>query len=140
MINFAVEKVDEIKDGKLSFYKLVINGECLYDEFCKEVEKSAESKRSLNTIRAYMNFIADCDSRLPGAKFNSIKDKGKVVGYEFKKDALRVYVMKQNPDVYVVLGGYKKIQERNITTFVQIAKEFREYIKNEQNKVTLLQK
>jgi hypothetical protein len=36
MYTFAFEKLDEVKTGKLTFYKILIDGICLYDKFCRE--------------------------------------------------------------------------------------------------------
>lgn len=118
---FALRKLDEVKNGKLSFYKLEIEGECQYDEFCKEVESHGTYVKALNTIRTFMNFMAENPGKkLPSEKFNSIKEKNNVIGYEFKKDSLRVYVLKREPDMYVVLGGYKTEQKKDISAFKRI--------------------
>lgn len=127
---FAIKNVEEVKNGKLSFYKLIIDGNCLYDTFCSEMEKDEVLASSLNKIRAYMNFMAESDCLLPKAKFNSIKNKGKVIGYEFKDKNLRLYIIKQPPEVYVVLGGYKKTQEKDIKSFSKIREKFLEFIEN----------
>ena len=121
---FAAEILDEVKEGKLTFYKLTVDGVSLYDKFCRSIESNAQLVKSLNTIRAYMNFLAENDAQLPKAKFNSIKSKQNVVGYEFKKDSLRIYVIKQKPNVYVVLGGYKSTQKKDIEKFIKIGKEY----------------
>ena len=127
MLTFATEILDEVKEGRLTFYKLIIDGRCLYDEFCDEVEDNVQSKKHLNVIRTYMNLLAQSDCLLPKAKFNSIKKGGDIIGYEFKKDSLRVYVIKETPDVYVVLGGYKNTQKKDIERFAKIEKAFRYY-------------
>lgn len=43
--------------------------------------------------------------------------------YEFKKDALRVYAIMQEPNVFVIWGGYKTKQPNDI-------KRLNQYIKN----------
>ncbi len=131
MIIFAQEKIDEVKEGKLVFYKLRVDGICLYDEFCEKMEKNPSCLKSLNMIRAYMNFIAESDKILPKAKFNSIKEKNNVIGYEFKHKELRVYIVKREPNVYVVLGGIKSSQEKDIAKLKKITKDFQLYIQKE---------
>ena len=128
MIIFAQEKIDEVKEGKLVFYKLRVDGICLYDEFCEKMEKNPSCLKSLNMIRAYMNFMAESDKMLPSTKFNSIKGKNNVIGYEFKHKELRVYIVKQEPNVYVVLGGIKSSQKKDIAKFAEIIKDFQLYI------------
>lgn len=122
---FALENLSEIKNGKLSFHKLIIDDECLYDKFCNEIENDKIHLFSLNKIRTYMNLLAESDMQLPATKFNSIKGSGdKVIGYEFKYKVLRVYIIKQTPNVYVVLGGYKNNQKKDIKKFKRITVEF----------------
>jgi hypothetical protein len=55
-------------------------------------------------------------AQLPPTKFRHIvggKYDRKDV-YEFKSKHLRVYTLKVQPDFYIVLGGYKKGQEKDI--------------------------
>ena len=127
MYTFAFEKLDEVKNGKLIFYKILIDEVCLYDMFCKEVDGNKVLSKSMNKIRTYMNLLAEKDCLLPSAKFNSIKLKNKVIGYEFKSDIIRIYVIKKGFSVIVVLGGYKKNQEKDIEKFVKIINELKNY-------------
>lgn len=127
---FAVEIVEEVRSGKLTFYKLTVNGKCLYDEFCADVEHNAIDRKHLNTIRSYMNFIAESNKSLPGKKFNSIKQSGNVIGYEFKSGLLRLYVIKEDPNVFIVLGGYKSDQKKDINKFAHIYKKYKDSLKN----------
>lgn len=34
--------------------------------------------------------------------------------YEFKKDDIRIYVIKKYPSIFVILGAYKGTQDKNI--------------------------
>ena len=127
MFTFAFEKLAEVQNGKLTFYKIHVDGVCLYDKFCKEVDKDKLLSKSMNKIRTYMNLLAEKDCLLPATKFNSIKLKHKVIGYEFKSDIIRIYVIKKNSDLIVILGGYKKHQEKDIEKFVKIITELENY-------------
>lgn len=128
---FAIEKLDVIKDGgALSFYKVLISGVCLFDEFCKKTAKSTEGKKKLTKIYSFMNYMAENNNSLPESKFNSIKNKQKVFGYEFKEKDIRIYVLKKDPNVYIVLGGYKKNQNSDVDTLLDIVetKDLNEFI------------
>lgn len=35
--------------------------------------------------------------------------------YEFKKDDIRIYVIKKYPSIFVILGAYKGTQDKNIS-------------------------
>lgn len=127
---FALENLNEVRNGKLSFYKLIANGKCLYDEFCEKIDKEKVNQSSLNRIRTYMNLMAENNCMLPKTKFNSIRHKNKVIGYEFKDKDLRLYILKKEPGIYVVLGGYKKNQDKDIKKFTSIIDEFQEWLDN----------
>jgi putative component of toxin-antitoxin plasmid stabilization module len=49
------------------------------------------------------------------------------IGYEFKSDVIRIYAIKKNFDIIVILGGYKKNQEKDIDKFVKITYELENY-------------
>lgn len=118
---FAIEKMDEVKDdGELSFYKVIVNGVCLFDEFQNEIARLTPEMKSFRKILTRMNWMAESNQKLPSAKFNSIKYKQSVIGYEFKEQNLRVYVLKIDPNVFVVLGGLKKKQSSDIDKFVNL--------------------
>lgn len=57
MTTFAHRPVEEVQQGKLTFYKLVIEGTCLYDVFCETFERDRIYQKKLNKIRAYMNWV-----------------------------------------------------------------------------------
>lgn len=120
---FVLQKFDLIKyGGILSFYKISMNGVCQFDEFCEEVTKTSEGKRKMNKIYTRMNYMAENNSSLPQTKFNSIKNKQKVFAYEFKEQDIRIYVLKKDPNVYIICGGYKKNQGADISTLLDIIK------------------
>ena len=68
-------------------------------------------------------------------KFNHIQggkyDRKDV--YEFKKDKLRVYVILIKPNVYVVYGGYKKEQQKDIARIFNAINTF------DENEIIILQ-
>lgn len=121
MPTFALEKLEAIKDdGHLSFYKVSIDGICQFNKFCAEIAKSPEDQKKLKKIYAYMNHMSESNGMLPKKKFNSIQNKQKVFGHEFKDDNLRVYVLKKDPNIFIILGGYKKNQNKDIGTLLEI--------------------
>ena len=60
------------------------------------------------SILSMMNYMAETNALLPSQKFNSIKQGNAVIGYEFKKNDLRVYCKKLSNNVVVIFGGYKQ--------------------------------
>jgi Helix-turn-helix. len=55
MLTFATEILDEVKESRLTFYKLIIDGRCLYDEFCDEVENNVQSKNKIMKHQELIN-------------------------------------------------------------------------------------
>lgn len=116
MIRFHLKPFDEVSNPKLKFYKLYEDGVCYYDRFVEELDRKYKSlKKELPKIYALMDALGNMN--LPTTKFRYIHpnhkgDREDV--WEFKTAHLRVYVIKQEPDVYIVLGGYKNEQDANI--------------------------
>lgn len=136
MSTFAVRNFESVKSGgRLSFYKLEKDGICQIDEFYDEVCKDKTHEREMTKILAMMNYMAEYDVLLPKEKFRPIEDGGEVAGYEFKNGTLRIYCVKKNPNVVVILGGYKKEQKKDIRKLVATIKEAKselsEYIMTE---------
>ena len=62
--------------------------------------------------------------RLPKTKLNHIESNDRTDIFEFKKDRLRVYVLKQKPNVFIVIGGYKATQKKDISVLKSRIKDF----------------
>ncbi len=63
-------------------------------------------------------------NRFPATKFNHIEDSQRSDMFEFKKDRLRIYVIKQKPDIYIVVGGFKGTQKKDIKLLKSLIKDF----------------
>lgn len=127
MHTFALIRIDQVK-GKINFYKLEIDGECEFDEFCEALENTDE-KKVLNTIYATMDSVANL-KLLPKTKFRELKGRrtsDKVKDYEIKKDAIRIYLFKDDKGNIVVFGGSKNNQKEDIARLRRLKEE---YIKN----------
>lgn len=126
---FAVEKLEAIRDnGKVLFFKLVKDGVCLFDDFYEKQNMDAKHASELRSILSLMDYMAETDAIFPKEKFNSIKQGKNVVGYEFKKNELRVYCLKPASNVVVVFGGYKKNQEKDVKRLQRIVEEVKDEI------------
>jgi hypothetical protein len=93
MHTFVLHKIDQVK-GKISFYKLEIDGKCDFDEFCEAFE-TADEKKILLTLYAIMDSVANL-SLLPKTKFRELKGRkksDKIKDYEIKKDTIRIYLI-----------------------------------------------
>lgn len=63
--------------------------------------------------------------KLPKTKFRQINvSPPRTDVFEFKKNNLRIYVILQKPDVYVVMGGYKNTQKQDVAVLGKRLKGF----------------
>jgi len=124
MHNFALKNIEEIK-GKIKIYKLLINGNCAYDDFEKEIETEGNLKSELTTIVVRLHEIADL-KLLPKTKFRDITPKNESnKEYEIKTHHLRVYLFHEKKTGHIVVcGGKKGTQQSDIKYFRKIKKEY----------------
>lgn len=99
MPEYKTVKYDDVNNPQYSFYKLIIDGVCHFDEFLQGIDKNSADRKVYNAIIRYMDSITD-QIRLPRTKFRQIEDSGRSDLFEFKKDRIRIYVIKQRPDFF----------------------------------------
>lgn len=124
MHTFALEEIKEIK-GKLKIFKLLIDGNCEYDEFEKKIETEGNLKSELITIVTRLHEMADLKS-MPKTKFRDITpDNGTIKEYEIKTHHLRVYLFhEKNTGRVIVCGGKKGTQKADIKHLRKIKEEY----------------
>lgn len=112
--DFYLMPYREVNNPNTNFYLLYKNDKNFFLDF----KNSLSQKNDINefySIIALMDFIDG--NNLPPKKFKHIiggkKDRKDI--FEFKSKHLRVYVIKKEPDMYVVLGGFKKNQVKDIS-------------------------
>lgn len=121
MSTFAVENYEPVYGEKLIFYKLSVDNIFLIDEF--ENKLTIRERKWFTNILAYMEDMANYDRLLPDTKFRNIKDLDRDDVFEFKKEQLRIYILKKTPNVIIILGGYKTKQKKDITKISRIINE-----------------
>lgn len=124
MITFVLKKIVEI-EGKVSFYKLIMNETCEFDLFWEEIEKDGNLKGELLKIQTLMSEISDNKS-LPQQKFRNITPKKEnVTEYEIKTKHLRVYLFQEkHTGKIIVSGGKKTTQKKDIKHFRKLKKQY----------------
>lgn len=122
MNNYSAERFDLIHNETYTYYKLYINDECQFDRFCDEIKRRVSDNESLQTIYGYMELLGAMP--LPESKHRIIKDAKRHDIWEFKKNNVRVYVIKTLTEVYIVMGGYKNDQKRDIDRVKRRVKDF----------------
>ncbi len=124
MAKFTLQNIPEVK-GQIQFKKLIIDGQCHFDEFFNEITRDGNLRKQLMGIVNNMNQVAQMN-RLPKHKFRDITPaKESIKEFEIKKGDLRVYVIKEQGHI-VVLGGKKGTQDEDIKQFRSIKKRYLE--------------
>lgn len=119
--NYTISRFEPVNNKEYNFYEVSVNGKCLYQEFVKGL--STRDLKKLINIYAYMDCLSP-SNLLPSSKFRQIKGLRRNDVYEFKKNDIRIYVIKKKPDIYVVLGGYKGSQDKDINRIDKLFNDF----------------
>ena len=122
MAEYKTEVLELVNNPSYTYYKLYVDGKCNFDEFYEEVAHNVADMKSMAASIAYMDLLSA--QLLPSTIYNYIHDNRRTDIYEFKKKNLRVYVIDQRPNIYVVMGGYKGNQKRDIANLKEKVKEF----------------
>ena len=122
MSKFALQNIDRIK-GQIRFKKLIVDGECQFDQFCELIRHEGNLEKQLIGIFNKMEEVAQM-RRLPREKFRDITPaKESIKEFEIKKGDLRVYVIKEDGHI-VVLGGKKGDQDEDIKQLRSIKRRY----------------
>lgn len=122
MADYSTELFDLTNNPHCTFYKLYVNGKCEFDDFLEEIKKNIADKDSMDAIITYMDILSA--QLLPAKKYNHIVGAKRSDLYEFKKNNLRVYVIDQRPEIFIVMGGHKKTQKKDIQRLIRKTKDF----------------
>lgn len=115
MANKYEEKIFEpINNKTYEFREVSVNGRFLFQEFIDNLKDTPKDMKKIMQIYAYMNEFSP-STILPKTKFRQIKGVKRDDVYEFKKDDIRIYVIKKYPSIFVILGAYKGTQDKNIS-------------------------
>ena len=124
MPEYREEPLEIVNNEEYTYYKLYVDEKCYFDEFYEEV---VDDVRYCNKMAAIITYMDELGAQLiPKEKFRNIKGLNRSDVFEFKKKPLRVYVIKQKPNIYVVMGGYKNEQKNDISILKKRIKDFPE--------------
>lgn len=123
MPEYSTKLFDLTNNPNYTYYRLFVDGKCEFDDFLQEVNKNVADKKNMNAIIAYMDSLSA--QLLPSIIYNHIESGERHDLYEFKKKNLRVYVIDQRPNIYIVMGGYKSTQKKkDIPRLIRKTKDF----------------
>lgn len=124
MANKYEEKIFEpINNKTYEFREVSVNGRFLFQEFIDNLKDTQKDMRKIMQIYAYMNEFSP-STLLPKTKFRRIKGVKRDDVYEFKKDDIRIYVIKRYPSIFIILGAYKGTQDKNINRIDKLFDDF----------------
>lgn len=124
MPEYSTEPFDLVSNSHYEFHKLFIDGKCRFDDFYESIR---QSKTDLNSFDKIISMMDDFGPQLllPKTKFRHLEDVGRNDVFEFKNGQIRIYVIKQQPDIYVVIGGGKGKQYKIIRWLKKSLKDFK---------------
>ena len=123
MPEYSTKLFDLTNNPNYTYYRLFVDGKCEFDDFLQEVNKNVADKKNMNSIIAYRDSLSA--QLLPSIIYNHIESGERHDLYEFKKKNLRVYVIDQRPNIYIVMGGYKSTQKKkDIPRLIRKTKDF----------------
>lgn len=125
MDKYSTRPFDLVCNTQYEFQKLYVDGVCQLDSFIDFINNHSDKRfrNYLASIIHYMdNFSDHC--LLPKEKFRPIYETGRPDVFEFKREKIRIYVIKQKPNIFVVLGGLKVNQDKDIAKIKRLLSEF----------------
>jgi len=126
MSKFVVEVFEDVP-GVATFYELIRNGKCQFDEFMDSLEKSGNMRSEFNGIFSIIDRVAKFKVNewdLPDTLFKELKGYGKVKDYEIRKNGIRIYLCRYLEGYLLILGGNKPDYLRDIAYMRKLKNEF----------------
>lgn len=118
---YQTRQFEYVHGSYYEYRELAVDGKYLFSGFLDELRNSRDDVRKLMHIYSLMAALSP-SVMLPARKFRKYTCKIDGV-FEFKKDDIRVYVLKKSPEIYVVLGGYKDNQKRDVGRIEQLLRD-----------------
>jgi hypothetical protein len=130
---FEIKLLTQVS-GKVTFYKLLKDEICLFDEFQKLIRQDGNHTTELITAFGLMDQVAQ-NKHLPGTKYHplgesfSYTSKGKPYrarNHEIKTKNLRVYLchLEDPAGKVVVMMGHKNTQDADIASFKSLVQQY----------------
>ncbi|MBW3128871.1 hypothetical protein [Hymenobacter profundi] len=130
---FEVERLTQIQ-GKVTFYKLLKDDVCFFDEFQQQIKDDGNHVSELISAFSLMDQVAKL-RHLPGTKYHPLGESftytsnGKACrarNHEIKTKNLRVYLCHLDDPAgkVVVMAGHKNTQAADIAAFENLVLQY----------------
>lgn len=121
---YQKRKFEPVNNKYYQFYEVSVDGKFHFQEFVDSLKDEQKDLKKLNAIYGYMDSFSP-HNLLPKKIFRPIECKKCKNVYEFKKNDIRVYVIFDKPDVFVILGAYKATQKLDTKRIDSLFKGFK---------------
>jgi hypothetical protein len=128
MSRFVLDEINNV-NGQITFYRLIEDEHCYYNEFCMTMEREGTYYDQVFRFKSQMNDKANLQP-LSKSKHKAFATHVKgVSGFEFRTYDLRLYGIDSKLGNIIILGGKKSDQSKNEVQFRSIVKRYSESIK-----------
>jgi len=120
---FVLDEINNV-NGDITFYRLIEDGHCYWNEFCIALENEGTYYEQVFTLTSQMNDKAKLKS-LPEKKHKSFATHVKgVSGFEFRTKDLRAYGINAIEGNIIIFAGKKANQPRDEVKFRSIVRRY----------------
>jgi hypothetical protein len=125
MPTFALKPIEEVT-GRLTFYRLYVDGTCEWEEFWNAYANDPQYATELEAIQRRMELLAELRPVNSPSKWKELKrnKSDPYKDYEIKTKHLRAYYFKVDEGNAVVLIGFKKDQDKDINRLRRIKQAY----------------
>ena|ERR1035437_1147683 len=123
MSKFALKEYNNV-NGIITFFKIIEDGFCYWDEFCKSIQAEGTWEEQLDVLVSQMDSKANLKP-LSDKKYKEISTgiKG-IKAFEFRTWDLRAYGIKDEKGNIIILAGKKATQDKDISQLKSIIKRY----------------
>lgn len=123
MSKFVLKELNHV-NGTITFFKIIEDGVCYWDEFCKGIQRDGTWVEQIAALVSQMDAKANLKP-LSEKKYKEISTgiKG-IISFEFRTWDLRAYGIKDENGNIIILAGKKTTQDKDISQFKSIIKRY----------------
>jgi hypothetical protein len=123
MSTFVLDEMNNV-NGTITFYRLIEDGVCYWNEFCMSIENEGTHYEQVFALTAQMNRKANLHS-LSEKKYHAYDTNVPgISGFEFKTKDLRAYGIKDGDGNTIIFAGKKSNQRTDEVMFRSIVKRY----------------
>ncbi|CAN5174548.1 hypothetical protein BH09BAC6_BH09BAC6_16800 [soil metagenome] len=123
MSKFALKEFNNV-NGTITFFKIIEDGFCYWDDFCKSIQRDGTWVEQLDVLVSQMDDKANLKP-LSEKKYKEISTGiNGIKGFEFRTKDLRAYGIKDAQGNIIIYAGKKSTQPKDIPKLKSIVKRY----------------